>query len=248
MIEVTSAASIRREVAEREALKAESFCEAVLVVGSVAYGPHIVSDESDLDLVFIVSEGRELDPIDSGFIREDVPPKRLLRNREIDIWDHTNNENGFQVNYIFWTSAFFQQVVTQLGTESYFANRYSRRVPNPKQFFNFDHDSITHLYSPTVIEDGMILDFPVHLIKDQTYWAGIPVEQLLSVPSILYNRNDKWAAGNIEMLVKGLLGKATSEGKTHLALKNLLLRRDRFSESSEIAFHSLISRCLLSIV
>ncbi len=38
MISAIEATRIRREIAETEALKAASFCDAVLTVGSVAYG------------------------------------------------------------------------------------------------------------------------------------------------------------------------------------------------------------------
>ncbi len=196
-----------------------------------------------MDLVFITSDIKQVEPIYSEINLREKPPTNIINDCQIDIWDYTDRSRGLEVNYIFWSRAFFERIVSYVGLDSLFARRYSRRMPNPKSFFNFDHDCITHTYSPIILSDGMIIDFPVHLLKGNRYWAGIPVEQLFSVPRIL-TCNGKWPERGLENLVGCLLERASREGREVTDLKELLLRKSKFSEESNSAFDSLVRRVL----
>lgn len=217
---------IREQFALQEAERLRSCCECILIVGSVAYGANYsVSHSSDLDIVLVVTPGMEEEL--SKRLQEDVCPVTLNSLGTVDIWDFTHIRPTFKANYICWSQDFWERLPRSLGSHSFFARRFSPRLPNPKLFFNFNHQSVSHEYSPVEVEGGIILDYPVHLINDGRYFAGIPVEQLLSLPRVLTSKGpDPYSS--IEALAAQVIQRAKTEGSTPL-LQNLLLRRNKLS-------------------
>jgi hypothetical protein len=205
--------------------------DAGMIIGSTAYGwEYSVRNDSDLDLLLVI------DPLRVATIPDDLvsanqrPPQQLLDDGLVDIWEFLHSGMNFPVNCYVWTPDFLHRMTRDLKLE--YANRFSRRLAGGVSIQSFHGESKRHNYKPRLLEDGMVLDFPVHLFYDDHYFAGVPAENMLSFPAVQFSTPELELDASIQSLHSAVIEQAATEGAADYS--SIILRRNRFSPGSEL--------------
>lgn len=204
--------------------------KAILLAGSVAYGPdYSVTPKSDLELICIIENQ---DILKNKFI-ENCAAKHLSSGNA-DIYKKVVSDHEFPVSLIFWKSSFFEKLCNNINFE--FGVRFSKEDLSGKeiQLCGLHGQRIPFFRKSIKTKGGYLTNYPVHHIEQGLYYfAGVPVENLLSSPQVL--------AGDEEYVIKqthilwSILGERCGQEfggpDDDPAVRNLLLRQDNMPPS-----------------
>ena len=201
--------------------------KAVLLVGSVAYGAyHSVTSESDLELICIIDRQ---DVINNFFLGGAAA--EYLHSGKADIYKTNLFGYEFPTDVIFWTTPFFENVCNNLNFE--FGIRFSEEdlsARMPIQLQGLQEQRITISRESKKTSGGYLTRYPVHHIeKNLYYFAGVPVENLLSNPKVLAG-DQHYVDKNISKLWTILREQSSWESGCYDGdplISNLLIRESR---------------------
>ncbi len=204
--------------------------KAVLLAGSVAYAPdYSVTPKSDLELICIIENQ---DALRNLFIEKTAA--RHLSSGNADLYKTNLSGYEFPVNLIFWTSPFFERVCNDINFE--FGVRFSKENLSGKkiQLCGLHGQRVIFTRKSTKTNGGYLTKYPVHQIKhDLYYYAGVPVENLLSNPQV-FEGDKEYVNKHIHTFWSIIAERCRNEyggPDDDPFIENLLLRRNRMSLS-----------------
>jgi len=174
----------RMELARTISDNINSFTTSMLVVGSNAYNPDLVSEKSDLDFIAVVDFKRtDFDAIESKLgVELNKNAVKQAKIGKIGMFDLQFELDGVEIGIYFRDILAFNQICNLNGVVKRFTT--GKHIPascilgdlqgNEKEFYNFEE-----------VEGGRIIDiYPAVFEKDNLY-IGVQVQNLLLNPVIL---------------------------------------------------------------
>jgi len=215
----------RLKVAEKLTPKIKP-SKGVLLAGSVAYGAYYsVTPKSDLELICVIDRQ---DSLNNPFLEREATG--YLHSGEADIYKTNLLGYEFDTNIIFWSTPFFENVCNDINFR--FGTRFSKEDLSGKPVhLKGLHGQAKTIYRESIkTKGGYLTKYPVHYIEqDLYYFAGVPVENLLSDPKVL-SGDVQYMDKHIKALWSILVERScyeTGGPDDEPFIENLLLRRDR---------------------
>ncbi len=231
------------------ARKLSECTKAIMVTGSVAYGNNYsVKETSDLDIFLILKQDKfeKLKTLNKEIFNGDIPEKVLeyMEKDQIDMF-HVDILMDYEAYFAFWSENFFERITNNLKTSC--CRRFVKKIRTKEILLkNFNNEMLKYRYSPKYVDEGIIVDYPTHIFdKNNIYWAGVPVEVLLSEP-IVISGDSIYVYEKIYSLIKELVKQGFLEKKDP-DIKNLLIRKDRFSPETNIKIDEKVKKAKLEL-
>jgi len=200
--------------------------KTVLLAGSVAYGAYYsVTPESDLELICVIDRQ---DSLNNPFLEGEGAEH--LHSGEADIYKKSLPGYEFFTNIIFWSTTFFDKICNDINFR--FGTRFSKEDLSGKPIhLKGLHGQAKTIYKESIkTKGGYFTKYPVHYIEqDLYYFAGVPVENLLSDPKVL-SGDLQYVDKHIKSLWSILVERScyeTGGQDDEPFIENLLLRRNR---------------------
>jgi len=194
--------------------KLEPWTEALILVGSMAYGQNFsVRKESDIDLIILINPEKSKD-IPNLFsmtpqIREALS---LFDKKVIQHFTIIQKIEGVEVQFHFWNKkAHFKAEKLEKPWPKVYDiwvkdKHYSKGVNFIGEEKNILIDNVKkYIY-------GDVYQFPAYFEADGEFIQGILISNFLSTPKIIYTKDDQ-IYENLDILLKKVLDKYISEKK-----------------------------------
>ncbi|MDP1729535.1 MAG: nucleotidyltransferase domain-containing protein [archaeon] len=205
----------------------KSFCDAVILAGSVAYGKNFsVRKESDIDLIILI-ERKDYDKITkcklfkiTAQIEEAL---EFFKNKEVDHFSIREKIDDVDIQYHFWDKeAHYRAELMQLPAPKV----YNVFNMNPTELTGLDFSGIVHHLKLGDIKKckyGAIHNYPAYFMENGYLILRQPILNLITAPEILFTK-DSQLLKNIESIWQNLAKKLIEEsnGKVDLSKKSII--------------------------
>jgi len=177
----------RQRILRSEVLRLKSFCDAIILTGSLAYAPEThISTDSDIDLILITND---LKSVGAEFVKE-AEDKYALNTRFFDGYCLKHKIEKVDVSYHVLSRDAFDII-----TKCFVADiRVFRKKAKDGNYIlrNFEGEEYEYeITNKTLIEfeNGYRTIVPVSFIKSDRYYNGVYRDKLLCCPKILHDIN-----------------------------------------------------------
>jgi hypothetical protein len=205
----------------------KSFCEAVIIAGSTAYGKNFsVRKESDIDLIILINR-EDIDKILKSKLFTITPQveeaKAFFKNKEVDHFSIIENIDGISPQYHFWDKeAHFKAELLQLPIPKV----YNVFRLNQKQLSGLDFSGKERYLDLTDVKKckyGIIHIYPSHFIQEGAFVPKEPILNLITAPDIAFVK-DQQLLRNIDKIWENLTKRLVEEsnGKIDLNKKSII--------------------------